>query len=41
MTKLNLRFAPALEGDERAYQVLHQALAKYDVAFHEQQVARK
>jgi hypothetical protein len=41
MAKLNLRFAPALEGDEQAYKVLHQALAKSDVAVHEHQVARK
>jgi hypothetical protein len=29
------------EGDEPFYKVLHQALAKYDVAAHGQQVARK
>jgi hypothetical protein len=41
MTQLNLRFAPAMEGDEPFYKVLHQALAKYDVAARRQQVARK
>jgi hypothetical protein len=41
MAKLNLRFASALEGDARAYHVLHQSLAKCDVAAQEQLVARK
>ncbi len=41
MTEQSLRFAPAAEGDEPAYQVLHQALAQSDVAAHAQLVARK
>jgi hypothetical protein len=34
-----LRFAPAVEGDEAAYQALHTALATYDVGVNTQQVA--
>lgn len=36
MTRRNLRFAPAVAGDESAYLVLHRALAEYDLAVHSQ-----
>lgn len=41
MTDHNLRFAPALDGDEPAYKTLHRALAQADRAAHEQSVAQK
>jgi hypothetical protein len=41
MTRLNLRFAPAVPGDEAAYLALQRALAEYDIALHSQAVARK
>jgi hypothetical protein len=34
MTQMNLRFAPAVQGDEAAYQTLHRMLAAYDRAAH-------
>jgi hypothetical protein len=37
----DLHFAPALEGDASAYHVLHQALAAYDRAAHEQAAERE
>jgi hypothetical protein len=39
MTLLDLHFAPPVEGDASAYQALHQVLAAYDRAAHEQTVA--
>jgi hypothetical protein len=36
MTRRNLRFAPAVAGDESAYLVLQRALAEYDLAVHSQ-----
>ena len=36
ITGRNLRFAPAVAGDEAAYMVLHRALAEYDLAVHSQ-----
>jgi hypothetical protein len=41
MTLLDLHFAPPVEGDASAYRALHQVLAAYDRAAHEQMVARK
>jgi len=41
MARLNLRFAPAVPGDEAAYLALQKALAEYDIALHSQAVARK
>jgi hypothetical protein len=41
MTQLDLRFAPAVQGDEPAYHSLHQALAAYDRAAHAQLLAKK
>jgi hypothetical protein len=41
MTRSNLRFAPAVPGDEAAYLFLHRALAEYDLALHSQAVAKK
>jgi hypothetical protein len=35
MTRLDLHFAPALEGDASAYHALHQVLAAYDRSAHE------
>jgi hypothetical protein len=35
MLKKGLTFAPAMQGDEAAYQALHQALANYDAALHQ------
>ncbi len=34
MTKNGLKFAPAVAGDETAYEGLHKASAVYDVAAH-------
>jgi hypothetical protein len=36
MARNGLRFAPAVAGDESAYQALHSALAAYDLAFNAQ-----
>jgi hypothetical protein len=41
MTRSNLRFAPAVRGDEAAYLVLQRALAEYDLAIQSQAVAKK
>jgi hypothetical protein len=41
MTRLDLHFAPPLEGDAPAYHALHQVLAACDRAAHEQTMARK
>jgi hypothetical protein len=41
MTEQNLRFAPAVEGDEPAYKIVHRALAEYDLAAHSQLVVKK
>jgi hypothetical protein len=41
MTQFDLRFAPAVEGDEAAYHALQQALAAYDRAAHAELVAKK
>jgi hypothetical protein len=41
MTRNNLRFAPAVVGDEAAYLVLHRALAEYDLAANSRVVAKK
>jgi hypothetical protein len=41
MTQLDLRFAPAVEGDEPAYHALHQMLVAYDRAAHAQLLAKK
>jgi len=41
MTRRDLRFAPAVPGDEAAYLVLQRALAEYDLAIHSQVVAKK
>jgi hypothetical protein len=41
MTQLDLRFAPAVQGDEPAYHALHQTLAAYDRAAHAQLLAKK
>jgi len=40
MTQMDLRFAPAAQGDEPAYRALHQILAAYDRAAHSQVLAR-
>ena len=40
MTRLDLHFAPATEGDAPAYHALHQVLAAYDRAAHEQVAGR-
>jgi hypothetical protein len=40
MSKQGLRFAPAVEGDEGAYENLHRALVVYDVAAHYSQMAK-
>jgi hypothetical protein len=40
MTNHNLRFAPAMDGDEPAYKIVHRALSEYDRAAHEQSVAK-
>jgi hypothetical protein len=39
MTLLDLHFAPAVEGDAAAYHALHQVLAAYDRAAHQQTMA--
>ena len=41
MTQMDLRFAPAVGGDEPAYRALHQILAAYDRAAHSQLLARR
>ncbi len=41
MTRLDMHFAPPVEGDAAAYHALHQILAAYDRAAHEQTMARK
>jgi hypothetical protein len=41
MTRADLRFAPAVAGDEAAYLLLHRALAEYDLAAHSQPAAKK
>ena len=41
MTRADLRFAPAVAGDEAAYLSLHRALAEYDMAAHSQPAAKK
>jgi hypothetical protein len=38
---MDLRFAPAVGGDEPAYRALHQILAAYDRAAHTQLLAKK
>jgi hypothetical protein len=40
MTQLDLHFAPAVEGDEPAYQGLHRILAAYDRTAHSRLLAR-
>jgi hypothetical protein len=40
MSKQGLRFAPAVSGDEAAYENLHRALVVYDVAAHYSQMAK-
>jgi hypothetical protein len=41
MTQMDLRFAPAVPGDEPAYHALHQVLAAYDRAAHVELLAKK
>jgi len=41
MSRADLRFAPAVAGDEAAYQLLHRALAEYDLAVRSQPAAKK
>ena len=36
MVQKGLRFAPAVSGDEAAYQALYSALQAYDLAFNEE-----
>jgi hypothetical protein len=40
MTRLDLHFAPAVEGDAGAYHALHKILAAYDRAAHEQALVK-
>jgi hypothetical protein len=40
MTRLDMRFAPAVEGDAASYLALHRILAAYDRAAHDQLVAK-
>jgi len=40
MTRLDLHFAPPVEGDASAYRALHQVLAAYDRSAHEQMSTR-
>jgi hypothetical protein len=41
MTKNGLKFAPAMPGDERAYQAVQTALAAQSLALHSQVAANK
>jgi hypothetical protein len=41
MSKQGLKFAPAVSGDEAAYENLHRALAMYDVAAHYSMIGKQ